>query len=117
MMATPKTSAEAADQIDLDHPAEIVERHRPVAADDAPAGADAGAAHRDPRRPVLLAGGGDGALDACRIGHIASEGEATDLFRRFGRSCGMHIEDRHLNPARRPKPCGCPAEPRGTAAG
>jgi hypothetical protein len=40
-------------------------------------------------------------LDACRIGHIASEGEAADLFRRFGCRRGMDIEDRDLDPGRR----------------
>src|SRR5437763_6795841 len=116
MMATPKTSAEAADQIDLDDAAEIVERHRPVAADDPPAGADPGAAHRDPRRSVLLARGGDGALDACRIGDVAGERQAAYFLRRLGRRRRMDVENRDLHPGRRQCPRRCPAEPRSAAA-
>src|SRR6185436_8929860 len=54
---------ERSDQVGLDDARELVERHRPVAADDPRRGADAGGVDEAGEGAELLDGGGDGLLD------------------------------------------------------
>ncbi len=74
---------EAADQVDVDDAAELVERMRPVAADDVRADADAGAIDQEARRPLRRARLGHRLLAALGIGDVAAQRDAADLGRHL----------------------------------
>ena len=107
---------ERADEVDVDHPREILERHRPVAADDAARRRDAGAVDEDARRPELVARLRDGSGGLVGVDHVAGDGDAADLRRHLRRRLDVDVEDRHLGAERRELRRGRPAEA-GAAAG
>ena len=111
---------EAADQVDADHALERGQRHRPVASDDASGGADAGAVHQQPRRPVRLARLRNRGLGGRGIGDIAGDADAADALRaRLGRGL-VDVEHRHAAAGARqalrgrgPQPGGAAGDDRG----
>ena len=85
---------EAADQVDADHPLEIRQRVRPVAADDAFRRADAGAIDQHPRGPMRRGGFGDRRAGGRFVGDVADDREAADRLGRLVRRGGVEIEHR-----------------------
>jgi hypothetical protein len=107
---------EAADQIDFDRAAELVERQGPVASDDAARRTDAGAGDDEPRRPVPPARRGDRRFGVGGVRHIAGRRNAADLLGdRDGRGF-IDIEHGDPRPGLRQSLRGRPAEPRAAAA-
>jgi len=104
---------EGADEVDLDHPAELGERHRAVAPDDPRRRADAGAVDDDARRADGLRGPAQRRLHGLRRGHVAGEADPPELAAHRLRALGVQVE--HGDPGalarepprrRRPEPGG-----------
>ncbi len=92
---------EGADEIDVDDTAELVERMRPLAADDARADADPGAIDQHARRALHLARRRHRRLATPGIGDVATDGDAADLGRDLLGVLLVDVEHRHLGAGRR----------------
>ena len=107
---------EGADQVDVDHPDEILERLRPVAADDALGRTDAGTIDENARRPLLVARLRNGGRGLVGVRDVAADGDGADLRRRLPRGVDIDVEDRDLGAGRCELHRGRAAEA-GAAAG
>ena len=107
---------EAADQVDLDDAPEVIERHRPVAPDDAPAAADAGAIDGDARRPVPLAAAANAA--STEAASVTSAWMAKPPVSRAASAAAGSLMSRiaTFTPELRQRLRARPAETRSTAA-
>ena len=100
---------EGADQVDPDHPVEIGQRHRAVAADHALGNADAGAIDQHPRRTMGFGRLRDGGFRGSCIGYVADDRRALDLGGDALGEFGVEIAHRNLRALR-----GQPARGRST---
>jgi hypothetical protein len=91
---------ETADQVDADDLLVILQRHRPVAADDALGRSYAGAIDQDARRAVHGARGFHCRLRAFGVGNVAGHRDAFDAGGHFGGALFVEIENRHLGAGR-----------------
>src|SRR5262249_58347099 len=113
-----RDAAEGADQIDLDHAFEAVERVMPdlaglaVAAGGLEGAPDAGAIDQDAFLPDQAARAREPRIDLSIRGHVDLAEDAADLARDPLAELGIQIEQRHLDAAR-----AKPPRRRGTEAG
>ncbi len=106
---------EGADQVDLDHPLEIGQRHGAVATDDALGRPHARTVDEDARHAVRrarLTQRGDGCVGA---GHVTADGNATDLLRHRLGAVEIDVEAGDLGARRRQLRRGRGPKPRSAA--
>ncbi len=82
---------EGADQVDADHPVEIGERHRAIAADHPFCHSDAGAIHQYPRWTMGLRRRDDRGLGGTCVGDVADNRDTSDFGGDAFRELGIEV--------------------------